>query len=145
MDPVSVAAAFVTLVIVYRVYHRYARISLADVPGPESASFVMGVSTPFSLFPRLMMWPSGNLKELYQGQAAEADFKWQAQYGDVIRFKGPLGVCDDICTHAIHVLIRWFTGRSIDDFRPCRLAVHLLKIRLSVPKTERSMRPLAPG
>jgi len=106
MDPVSVAAAFVALVIVYRVYHRYARISLADVPGPESPSFVMGVSTHFSLFPRLMMWPSGNLKELYQGQAAEADFKWQAQYGDVIRFKGPFGVRDDICTHAIHVLIR---------------------------------------
>ncbi|OJA21638.1 hypothetical protein AZE42_12192 [Rhizopogon vesiculosus] len=42
MDPVFVAAAFAALVIVYRVYHRYTRISLADVPGPEPASFIMG-------------------------------------------------------------------------------------------------------
>ncbi|KAG1824688.1 cytochrome P450 [Suillus subaureus] len=74
MDPVFIAASFAALAIVYGVYHRYSRISLADVPGPESASFVMG-----------------NLKELYQGQAAEADFKWQAQFGNIVRFKGPFG------------------------------------------------------
>ncbi|KAJ8585151.1 cytochrome P450, partial [Rhizopogon salebrosus TDB-379] len=71
---VFVAAGFTTLVIVYRVYRRYTRISLADVPGPKSASFIMG-----------------NTKELYQGQAAEADFKWQAQYGNVVRFKALFG------------------------------------------------------
>ncbi|KAG2746095.1 cytochrome P450 [Suillus brevipes Sb2] len=74
MGPIFVAAGFVALAIVYEVYRRYSRISLADVPGPESASFVMG-----------------NLKELYQGQAAEADFKWQAQYGNIVRFKGSFG------------------------------------------------------
>ncbi|OAX39240.1 cytochrome P450 [Rhizopogon vinicolor AM-OR11-026] len=74
MDPVSVAAGFVTLVIAHKVYRRYTRISLADVPGPESASFIMG-----------------NVKELYQSQAAETDFKWQAQYGDVVRFKSLFG------------------------------------------------------
>lgn len=74
MDPVFIAAGFVALAIVYGVYHRYSHISLADVPGPESASFI-----------------TGNLKELYQGQAAEADFKWQAQYGNVVRFKGSFG------------------------------------------------------
>jgi hypothetical protein len=48
------------------------------------------------------MWLlSGNLKELYQGQAAEADFKWQAQYGNVIRFKALFGVCNDIRTWGI--------------------------------------------
>ncbi|KAJ8583434.1 cytochrome P450 [Rhizopogon salebrosus TDB-379] len=74
MDHIFVTAGFATLVIVYRVYRWYTRISLADVPGPKSASFIMG-----------------NLKELYQGQAAEADFKWQAQYGNVIRFKALFG------------------------------------------------------
>ncbi|KAG2347348.1 cytochrome P450 [Suillus weaverae] len=74
MDPVFVAAGFAALSIVYWVYRRYSHISLADVPGPESASFIMG-----------------HLKELYQGQAAEADFKWQAQYGNIVRFKGSFG------------------------------------------------------
>ncbi|KAG1856005.1 cytochrome P450 [Suillus subalutaceus] len=74
MDPVFIAAGFVALAIVYGVYRRYSHISLADVPGPESASFIMG-----------------NLKELYQGQAAEADFKWQAQFGNIVRFKGSFG------------------------------------------------------
>ncbi|KAG2153139.1 cytochrome P450 [Suillus clintonianus] len=74
MDLVFVTTGFAALVIVYAVYRRYSHISLADVPGPESASFIMG-----------------NLKELYQGQAAEADFKWQAQYGNIVRFKGCFG------------------------------------------------------
>lgn len=58
----------------------------------------------------------GHLPELFQHQAAEvcctipfiyrvysdgpgvyqADFKWQAMYGDVVRIKGPLGVCQII-------------------------------------------------
>ncbi|KAG1795501.1 uncharacterized protein BJ212DRAFT_1248719, partial [Suillus subaureus] len=60
---------------VYGVYCRYSHISLADVPGPESASFIMG-----------------NLKELYQGQAVEADFKWQTQFRNIVRFKGSFGI-----------------------------------------------------
>ncbi|KAG1802508.1 uncharacterized protein BJ212DRAFT_1285710, partial [Suillus subaureus] len=72
--PVFITAGFAALAIVYGVYRRYSHISLADVPGPESASFIMG-----------------NLKELYQGQAAEADLKWQAQYGNIVRFKGSFG------------------------------------------------------
>ncbi|KAG1836808.1 cytochrome P450 [Suillus subalutaceus] len=74
MDSVFITAGFAALAIVYGVYRRYSHISLADVPGPESASFTMG-----------------NLKELYQGQAADADFKWQAQYGNIVRFKGSFG------------------------------------------------------
>ncbi|KAJ8592655.1 cytochrome P450 [Rhizopogon salebrosus TDB-379] len=74
MDHISVVAGFTISLIIYGVYRRYTRISLADVPGPQSASFIMG-----------------NMKELYQGQAAEADFKWQAQYGNVVRFKGLFG------------------------------------------------------
>jgi hypothetical protein len=53
------------------------------------------------------MWLlSGNMKELYQGQAAEADFKWQAQYGNVIRFKALFGVCNDVTAGGVQFLIR---------------------------------------
>ncbi|KAG0708519.1 cytochrome P450, partial [Suillus ampliporus] len=91
MDHVFVTAGFAALVIVYRVYRRYTRISLADVPGPDSASFITGMYIPSCQISPLTMWPSGNMKELYQGQAAEADFKWQARYGNIIRFKSSFG------------------------------------------------------
>ena len=109
MDHIFVTAGFATLVIVYRVYRWYTRISLADVPGPKSASFIMGTSIFLSLVLSLQvpMWLlSGNLKELYQGQAAEADFKWQAQYGNVVRFKALFSVCIDIRICVIHCLIK---------------------------------------
>ncbi|KAJ8594235.1 cytochrome P450 [Rhizopogon salebrosus TDB-379] len=74
MDHVSVAVGAATLIIVYTVYRRYTSISLADVPGPDPDSFIMG-----------------NLNKLYQGQVGEADFNWVAQYGNVVRFKGTFG------------------------------------------------------
>jgi len=46
MDPVLVAIICAALVIVYKVYRRYTGISLTDVPGPVSPSFIMGTS-PF--------------------------------------------------------------------------------------------------
>jgi len=42
MDPVFVAVICTALVIVYKVYRRHAGISLTDVPGPVSPSFIMG-------------------------------------------------------------------------------------------------------
>jgi hypothetical protein len=47
MDHVSVAVGAAALILVYAVYRRYTSISLADVPGPEPASFIMGMSVPF--------------------------------------------------------------------------------------------------
>ena len=114
MNLVSVAVGFAVLAIVYRVYRRYTGISLADVPGPESPSFIMGTSIPFywfSLSP-ISVVTSGNTKELYQGQAAEADFKWQAQYGNIIRFKGLFGVCHEIRTLQ-HTPSDWLVHRKI--------------------------------
>lgn len=35
---------------------------------------------------------AGNLVEIFQSQAGEVDFKWQKQYGDVVRVKGVFGV-----------------------------------------------------
>ncbi|PBK72136.1 cytochrome P450 [Armillaria solidipes] len=67
-------SAFLLLSVAYAVYRRIARISLRDVPGPTSTSFLYGA------FP-----------ELLSGQAGEADFKWQQMYGDVIRVRASLG------------------------------------------------------
>jgi hypothetical protein len=34
----------------------------------------------------------GNLPEIFQSQAGVPDFKYQQDYGDVVRIKGPFGV-----------------------------------------------------
>ncbi|KAK0436857.1 cytochrome P450 [Armillaria borealis] len=59
---------------VHFTYKRWSRISISHIPGPVSKSFLYG-----------------NLPELLQAQAGEADFKWQAMYGDVFRVRAPLG------------------------------------------------------
>ncbi|RDB25147.1 hypothetical protein Hypma_007406 [Hypsizygus marmoreus] len=58
----------------YKLYQRLTRISISHVPGPQSESFLLG-----------------NLPEYLQSQAGEADFKWQAQFGDVVRLKALFG------------------------------------------------------
>ena len=35
----------------------------------------------------------GHMGEYLQSEAGEADFKWQREFGHVIRLKGILGVC----------------------------------------------------
>ncbi|KAK0214030.1 cytochrome P450 [Armillaria fumosa] len=64
----------VVLTTVYFTYKRWSRISISQVPGPASESFLYG-----------------NLPELLQAQAGEVDFKWQAMYGDIFRVRAPLG------------------------------------------------------
>ncbi|PBK73360.1 cytochrome P450 [Armillaria solidipes] len=59
---------------VYLVYKRLRRTSIANVPGPQ-----------------WKFWVYGNLPELLKGEAGEMDFKWQSQYGDVVRIRAPLG------------------------------------------------------
>jgi len=49
MGHAFVAVGFLALVMAYKAYRRYTGISLADVPGPESPSFFMGMSIPFLL------------------------------------------------------------------------------------------------
>jgi hypothetical protein len=55
MDSVFITAGCVALAIVYGVYRRYSRISLADVPGPESPSFIMGMSIISYWIPPLLI------------------------------------------------------------------------------------------
>ncbi|KAF8149244.1 cytochrome P450 [Mycena galopus ATCC 62051] len=71
---VESCSAFAVLWIAYTVYRRWMRISISDIPGPEPESFLLG-----------------SQREALQSQAGEADFKWQAQFGHVIRLKGILG------------------------------------------------------
>ncbi|KAJ7275784.1 cytochrome P450 [Mycena rebaudengoi] len=71
------------------IYRRWTRISIADIPGPEPESFLLGC-----------------LPELLQSQAGEADFKWQGRFGNIIRLKGILGtdrllVSDPVTLHHI--------------------------------------------
>ncbi|KAJ7278476.1 cytochrome P450 [Mycena rebaudengoi] len=75
MEPLlqPILASFV-LFALYLIYRRWTRISIADVPGPEPESFLLG-----------------SLPELLQSQAGEADFKWQERFGHVVRLKGILG------------------------------------------------------
>ncbi|KAJ7817165.1 cytochrome P450 [Mycena olivaceomarginata] len=73
----SLLDSFSVLVVVwiaYTLYRRWTRISISEIPGPEPESFLLG-----------------SQREALQCQAGEADFKWQAQFGHVIRLKGILG------------------------------------------------------
>ncbi|KAJ7318602.1 cytochrome P450 [Mycena albidolilacea] len=75
MRPLVESCSFlVVLWIAYTLYRRWTRISISDIPGPEPESFLLG-----------------SQREALQSQAGETDFKWQAQFGHVIRLKGILG------------------------------------------------------
>ncbi|KAL9711697.1 hypothetical protein Ac2012v2_004769 [Leucoagaricus gongylophorus] len=58
----------------YILYRKTTKISVANVRGPPPESFVLG-----------------NLPELFQSQVGDADFKYQEEYGGVVRIKGAFG------------------------------------------------------
>ncbi|KDQ64165.1 hypothetical protein JAAARDRAFT_201556 [Jaapia argillacea MUCL 33604] len=60
--------------VLYATYHRFTRISLGDIRGPEPESFLLG-----------------NLRQLQQDTAGHADFEWTNRYGGIVRIKGPFG------------------------------------------------------
>ncbi|KAI0629559.1 cytochrome P450 [Trametes polyzona] len=60
--------------LLYSIYRFLTRPSVSDIPGPESKSFWLG-----------------HLPELFQEQAGETDFKWQEEYGGIVRVKAPFG------------------------------------------------------
>ncbi|KAJ7218140.1 cytochrome P450 [Mycena pura] len=73
MGPILLAS--IAVLTVYAVYRWWTRLSIADLPGPTAdASFLLG-----------------NMPELIQSEAGDADFKWQKQFGHVMRLKGVLG------------------------------------------------------
>ncbi|OCH89441.1 cytochrome P450 [Obba rivulosa] len=63
--------------LVYVVYRRFTRISLADIPGPDPESFLLG-----------------NLPHVFhvqREQVGDVDFDWQRRFGGVARIKAPFG------------------------------------------------------
>ncbi|KAI0645068.1 cytochrome P450 [Trametes meyenii] len=74
MEPLLLTVVLGGLALVYSIYRFLTRPSVASIPGPESTSFWLG-----------------HLPELFQEQAGETDFKWQEQYGSVVRVKAPFG------------------------------------------------------
>jgi hypothetical protein len=63
--------------IFYAFFRRATRTSVAQIPGPEPESFLLGIIT--SLFHPLIVGSdtvcTGNLRELFQGQAAEVNIR----------------------------------------------------------------------
>ncbi|KAF8557930.1 cytochrome P450 [Imleria badia] len=67
-------AGLTALILLHALLKRFTRPSLSMIRGPKSPSFIFG-----------------NLLELLQRPVGEADFAWQSQYGNVVRFKSVLG------------------------------------------------------
>ncbi|KAI0669528.1 cytochrome P450 [Trametes maxima] len=74
MEPLLLTVVLGGLALFYSIYRFLTRPSVAYIPGPESTSFWLG-----------------HLPELFQEQAGETDFKWQEQYGSIVRVKAPFG------------------------------------------------------
>ncbi|EJF60674.1 cytochrome P450 [Dichomitus squalens] len=71
---VQLAVVFAVLGLLRALYRLLVRPSIADIPGPEPTSFLLG-----------------NLPELFQEESGEKDFEWQEQYGSIVRVKAPFG------------------------------------------------------
>ncbi|KAL1945428.1 hypothetical protein VTO73DRAFT_2279 [Trametes versicolor] len=74
MGTLLLTAVLGGLSLVYSIYRFLTRPSISHIPGPESTSFWLG-----------------HLPELFQEQAGETDFKWQAEFGGIVRVKAPFG------------------------------------------------------
>ncbi|KAF8557917.1 cytochrome P450 [Imleria badia] len=70
----STAIGLSAIILLYAVFKCFTRPSLSMIRGPKSPSFIFG-----------------NLLELFQRPVGEADFAWQNQYGNIVRFKSVLG------------------------------------------------------
>ncbi|KAH9889279.1 cytochrome P450 [Cubamyces lactineus] len=74
MEPLLLTAVLGGLALLYSIYRLLTRPSISDIPGPESKSFWLG-----------------HLPELFQEEAGDTDFKWQEEYGNIVRVKAPFG------------------------------------------------------
>ncbi|KAG6382164.1 cytochrome P450 [Boletus reticuloceps] len=88
----SAAAGIGALILIFALFRRFTRPSLSVIRGPQSPSFIFGKDFPPSQFARSYLSAlTRNLLELFQRPIGEADFAWQSQYGNVVRFKSVLG------------------------------------------------------
>nr|VWO96500.1 Cytochrome P450 monooxygenase CYP52X1 [Ganoderma boninense] len=74
MELVQLAAVVAGLGLLRFIYRLLTRPSISDIPGPEPTSFWLG-----------------HLPELFQEESGDTDFKWQAEYGSIVRVKAPFG------------------------------------------------------
>ncbi|KAL4269205.1 Cytochrome P450 superfamily protein [Pleurotus pulmonarius] len=74
MNYLLLGVGFTLVALLQALYRRYTRISIRHVPGPPSDSFLLG-----------------NMREFHHRPVAEADFKWQEEYGNIVRFKAAFG------------------------------------------------------
>ncbi|KAF7362971.1 Cytochrome P450 [Mycena venus] len=91
---VESCSALVVLWIAYTLYRRWTRISVSDIPGPEPESFLLGkdpLHVKRSSARRARQAPAYPLLPWRIKSLLQADFKWQAQFGHIIRLKGILG------------------------------------------------------
>ncbi|KAJ7252811.1 cytochrome P450 [Mycena rebaudengoi] len=72
MEPYFLALFAALAIYIYRRWRN--RISLSDLPGPKADS-----------------WLLGNMADFIQSEVGDADFKWQKEFGHVIRLNGVLG------------------------------------------------------
>ena len=97
MIGIEYVSALIFCATVYVYYHiRSRRGRLTDLPGPEPHSFLLGelLAASSLCICRLsdLIYLTGNLKDLFQQQVGACEFKWQEQYGNVVRIKSTLGV-----------------------------------------------------
>jgi len=77
----------------YTLYRKYSRISISDVPGPGSKTFLLGVSHGFTQLREYQLtWRIGHSKELLLSDCGTTEAEFRQKYGDVVRAKGALGV-----------------------------------------------------
>ncbi|PIL33716.1 cytochrome P450 [Ganoderma sinense ZZ0214-1] len=74
MELVQLAAVVAGLGLLRFLYRLLTRPSISDIPGPEPTSFWLG-----------------HLPELFQEESGDTDFRWQAEYGSIVRVKAPFG------------------------------------------------------
>jgi len=116
-------------------YRRHARISLADILGTESASFIMGASIPFcwfSPFPDLVwrhqgIWEHSTIKDKQQkwlpaASSVECCFASRASLVYVTTsLQGLLRSMwwrSTLAVRCLHSLVSSFIKTPIDNFRP---------------------------
>ncbi|KIK60906.1 hypothetical protein GYMLUDRAFT_200226 [Collybiopsis luxurians FD-317 M1] len=74
MDPITFTLIISAFTVAYVIYKAQRRSVLDRIAGPVPKSFLVG-----------------SMADLMQNQAGLTEFSWQEAYGDIVKFKGPLG------------------------------------------------------
>jgi hypothetical protein len=85
----------------YSIYYRreWSCISLADIPGPNPESYLLGILFNVS-FCSLLLYFAGNTPDLYSSECGVIEAKWLDAFGALFLVKGSFGV------HILSIIIR---------------------------------------